>query len=65
MDLRCAIALGLAGGFATTAAPALAATTTAKSPRGRLDPQAPSDPVSTPVQALPEMEQPDPSQARR
>jgi hypothetical protein len=54
MDLRLTLALGLAGGLAVTATPALAKAD--KSPRTRLDAQTPSETSSIPVQAWPQME---------
>jgi hypothetical protein len=43
MDLRLTLALGLAGGFAVTAAPALTAKVADKIPRTRLGAQAPGE----------------------
>ena len=51
MDLRSAIALGFASGFAVTATPALVAKVVDKSPRTKLDAPSPSEATSTPVQA--------------
>jgi hypothetical protein len=59
MDLRLTLALGLAGGLAVTATPALAAKVTDKSPRTRLDAQGPGEAASTPVQSWPQMEDSD------